>query len=116
MRAAEIAATRVAAARDDPAQRLELASGHFECGLSPEASWKDFAPLGADLPSSASWYRAHNSSIIAAYLEHESLATRELLAERFVINLALVRVLCPCARRGTQACPRPPRTAREAVR
>ena len=155
MTAAELATTRVAAARDDPAQRLELASGHFECGLSPEASWKDFArselaflraeiargvlrpPHGqrpgsewwravnerllrdtaeatllvqgypgppsarsvemwldfADAPSSASWYRAHNSSVVAAYLDHESLAARELLAERYVINLALVRVL-----------------------
>jgi hypothetical protein len=153
--AAELAADRVAAARDDPARRLELASGHFECGLSPEGSWKRFArselaflraeiargvlgpPDGGrpgspwwravnerllrdtaeatllvqghpgepstrsielwlafvDEPSSASWYRAHNASIVAAYLEHESLASRELLAERFCLNVALVRVL-----------------------
>jgi len=153
--AADLAASRVAEARDDPAGRLELASGHFVRGLSPRRSRRDFArselaflraqvargvlrtPGGeqpgspwwravnerllrdtveaallvqgypgppsassvelwlafADEPSSASWYRAHNSSIVAAYLEHEWLAARELLAERFVLNVALVRVL-----------------------
>src|SRR3954449_11555980 len=152
--AAELATARVASARDDPAQRLELASGHFQCGLSRQGSWRRFArselaflraeiargvlgppdgrPPGspwwravndrllhdaaeatllvqghhgqpsdpsvelwlafADEPSPASWYRAHNSSIVAAYLEHESLAARELLAERFLLNVALLRV------------------------
>jgi hypothetical protein len=46
-----------------------------------------------DAPSAASWYRAHNASIVASYLEHESLAARELLAERFFVNVALLRVL-----------------------
>jgi hypothetical protein len=46
-----------------------------------------------DEPSAASWYRAHNASIVAAYLEHEPLAHRELLAERFFLNVALLRVL-----------------------
>ncbi|HTF47577.1 MAG TPA: hypothetical protein VK735_09035 [Pseudonocardia sp.] len=44
-------------------------------------------------PSSASWYRAHNSSVARAYLEHEPLAEAELPAERFMMNVALVRVL-----------------------
>ena len=153
--ATELATARVASARDDPRQRLELASGHFECGLHPQGPWRRFArselaflraeiargvlgppdghPPGSpwwravnerllhdaaeatllvqghpgqpsnrsvelwlafvDEPSSASWYRAHNASIVAAYLEHESLAARELLAERFVLNVALLRVL-----------------------
>src|SRR3954452_16558218 len=153
--ATELATARVASAREDPAQRLELASGHFECGLPPEGSWRRFArselaflraeiargvlgppdgrPPGspwwravnerllhdaaeatllvqghpgqpsnqsvelwlafADQPSSASWYRAHNASIVAAYLEYETLAARELLAERFVLNVVLLRVL-----------------------
>lgn len=153
--AAELATARVAAARDDPARRLELAAGNFEGGLSPASSWRRFArselafvrsqiargvlarpdgrPPGSpwwravnerllrdtaeatllvqghggppsspsvelwlafvDEPSSASWYRAHNSSIVAAYLEFESLAGRELLAERFILNVALLRVL-----------------------
>ena len=153
--ASGLATARVAAARDDPAQRLELASRHFECGLHPEGAWRRFArselaflraeiargvlgptdrrPPGspwwravnerllhdaseatllvqgypgepshqsvelwlafADEPSSASWYRAHNASIVGAYLEHETLAAQELLAERFVLNVVLLRVL-----------------------
>jgi hypothetical protein len=153
--ASEVAAARVAAARDDPAERLKLAAGNFECGVSPDGLWRRFArselafveaqiargvlaPLDGpepgspwwravnerllrdtieatllrrgragrpsaasvelwlafvDQPSSASWYRAHNASIVAAYLDHEPLAHRELLAERFFLNVALLRVL-----------------------
>jgi hypothetical protein len=153
--AAEVAAGRIAAARDDPAQRLELAAGHFGCGSSSDGSWIRFArselaflraqiargvlarpdaprpgspwwravnerllrdtaeatllrqgyegPTSrrsvelwlafVDEPSAASWYRAHNASIVAAYLEHEALAARELFAERFFLNVALLRVL-----------------------
>jgi hypothetical protein len=153
--ASELAAARVAAARDDPAQRLKVAAGNFECGVGPEGSWRRFArselaflraqiargvlapPDGPrpgspwwravnerllrdtveatllergcagepstpsvdlwlgfiDEPSAASWYRAHNASIVAAYLEHEALAQCELLAERFFLNVALLRVL-----------------------
>jgi hypothetical protein len=154
--AAEDAAARVAAVRDDPSRRLQLAAARWECGLltgrrfhkrfarselaflrfqiargvfaslddpdpgspwwrainerllhdtteatllvdgapgSPSAAsvelWLDFARR----PSAASWYRAHNASIVAGYLEHEPLAVRELLAERFFLNVALVRVL-----------------------
>jgi hypothetical protein len=151
----ELATARVAAARDDPAQRLELAAGSFGCGLSPADSWSAFGrselaflqaeiargvlapPDGrrpgspwwravnerllrdtaeatllvqghegrpstpsvelwlafVDEPSAAAWYRAHNASIVASYLEHEPLAARELLTERFFLNVALLRVL-----------------------
>ena len=44
-------------------------------------------------PSPAAWYRAHNASIVAGYLVHEPLAATELSAERFMMNVALVRVL-----------------------
>jgi hypothetical protein len=44
-------------------------------------------------PSPLTWYRAHNASIAGGYLEHEALARHELPAERFVINVALARVL-----------------------
>jgi hypothetical protein len=44
-------------------------------------------------PSSATWYRAHNASIVAGYLVYEPLAATELCAERFMMNVALVRVL-----------------------
>jgi hypothetical protein len=44
-------------------------------------------------PTARHWYRAHNLSIVSAYLEHEDLAWREDRVERFFINLVLVRVL-----------------------
>ena len=44
-------------------------------------------------PSSQSWYLAHNVSIVSAYLDHRDLAARENRAERFFINLVLVRLL-----------------------
>jgi hypothetical protein len=43
-------------------------------------------------PSPLSWYRAHNSSVVAGYMAHESLAAKELMVERFMINVALIRV------------------------
>jgi hypothetical protein len=39
------------------------------------------------------WYRAHNASIVAGFLEHEALAHEENSAERFFMNVALARVL-----------------------
>ena len=53
------------------------------------APWLEFASQ----PSAASWYRAHNASIVAAYLEHRALAEQENRAERFFINVVLLRVL-----------------------
>jgi hypothetical protein len=44
-------------------------------------------------PTARSWYRAHNASIVAAYLEHHELARHESMPERFFLNVALVRVL-----------------------
>jgi hypothetical protein len=44
-------------------------------------------------PSPGAWYRAHNASIVAGYLANEPLAAAELSAERFMMNVALVRVL-----------------------
>src|SRR5262249_54844514 len=44
-------------------------------------------------PTPACWYRAHNASIVVGYLEHEALAREESAAERFFMNVALVRVL-----------------------
>jgi hypothetical protein len=51
--------------------------------------WLEF--MGA--PSAATWYRAHNASVVAGYLGHEALAVGELLVERFMINAALIRVM-----------------------
>ncbi|MFJ3656834.1 hypothetical protein ACIPPR_26435 [Streptomyces nigra] len=44
-------------------------------------------------PSPVRWYRAHNASIVAGYLDHEDLAAREGDVERFMMNVALIRVL-----------------------
>lgn len=44
-------------------------------------------------PSARRWYRAHNASIVSGYLDNRELAERETVAERFFINVALLRVL-----------------------
>jgi hypothetical protein len=51
--------------------------------------WLEFA----EKPTGCHWYRAHNASIVTAYLEHRNLAGAEGSAERFFMNVALVRVL-----------------------
>ena len=51
--------------------------------------WVEFLRL----PSAARWYRAHNGSVLAGYLEHEPLAGSELPVERFMMNVALLRVM-----------------------
>jgi hypothetical protein len=44
-------------------------------------------------PSARSWYLAHNASVVAGYLAHRGLAELEAPAERFFMNVVLVRVL-----------------------
>jgi hypothetical protein len=44
-------------------------------------------------PTGRSWYRAHNASIVSAYLENRELAELETMPERFFLNVALLRVL-----------------------
>ena len=51
--------------------------------------WVDFFRA----PSARSWYLAHNASVVAGYLAHADLAAREAPAERFFMNVVLVRVL-----------------------
>ncbi|HVG76057.1 MAG TPA: hypothetical protein VM824_11800 [Thermoleophilaceae bacterium] len=64
-------------------------------GLAGEPSsqavrlWLEFAAT----PTGRNWYRAHNASIVAGYLEHRDLAHAESAPERFFMNVALVRVL-----------------------
>ncbi|MCX4546193.1 hypothetical protein [Streptomyces sp. NBC_01565] len=52
-------------------------------------SWTGFAVH----PTARAWYRAHNGSVVAAYLEHRDLAEAENEAERFFMNVVLCRVL-----------------------
>jgi hypothetical protein len=54
------------------------------------ARWADF--LGA--PSARTWYRAHNASIVAAYLEHRHLCAAEVPVERFFMDVAIARLVC----------------------
>ena len=44
-------------------------------------------------PTGRNWYRAHNASIVDAYLEHQALTEAESAPERFFMNVALGRVL-----------------------
>ena len=64
-------------------------------GLAGEPSsqavrlWLEFGAR----PTGRNWYRAHNASIVAGYLEHRHLAEAEGAPERFFMNVALARVL-----------------------
>jgi hypothetical protein len=64
-------------------------------GLSEEPSsrsiqlWLEFIAR----PTGRNWYRAHNASIVGAYLAHRDIAEEESAPERFFMNVALVRVL-----------------------
>jgi hypothetical protein len=74
----------------DGCEAVALADGRS--GTPSAASvrlWLTFV----DVPSARNWYRAHNASIVSAYLEHRELANTESTAERFFMNVALVRVL-----------------------
>lgn len=51
--------------------------------------WLEFI----ESPTGRNWYRAHNASIVTAYLEHRELAETESVPERFFMNVALARVL-----------------------
>jgi hypothetical protein len=51
-------------------------------------------------PTARRWYRAHNASIVAAYLAHQRLAEAERAPERFFMNVALARVLYAHALNG----------------
>jgi hypothetical protein len=44
-------------------------------------------------PSAEAWYRAHNASIVAGYLDHRDLSGQEHPVERFFMDVALGRVL-----------------------
>ena len=52
-------------------------------------AWMSFV----EHPTARAWYRAHNGSVVAAYLEHRDLAEMENAPERFFMNVVLCRVL-----------------------
>jgi hypothetical protein len=55
----------------------------------PVQLWLEFIAR----PTGRNWYRAHNASIVGAYLEHRDLAEAESPPERFFMDVALLRVL-----------------------
>jgi hypothetical protein len=77
----------------------ELLRDKVEAALLADASgaassravelWNEFIRA----PSPVSWYRAHNASIVAGYIKHDSLAAGELAVERFMMNVVLIRVI-----------------------
>jgi hypothetical protein len=74
----------------DGCEARALAFGSPGSPSSPTvAAWLEFIRQ----PTARSWYRAHNMSVVSAYLEHQDLASRESRVERFFINLVLMRVL-----------------------
>ncbi len=66
-------------------------SGHIPGPASSRTVdyWMSFA----EYPTARAWYRAHNGSVVAAYLDHRDLAEAENEAERFFMNVVLCRVL-----------------------
>jgi hypothetical protein len=60
-----------------------------EASSRPIELWHAF--IGS--PSPRAWYRAHNATIVSAYLENREVAEAESKAERFFLNVALLRVL-----------------------
>lgn len=74
----------------DTAEARALASGSADEPSTPSVA----ATLAfIRQPDSRRWYRAHNHSIVSAYLRFADLAADEGRVERFFINLALMRVL-----------------------
>ena len=74
----------------DGCEAMARAGGLAGDPSSPTISfWMSFIAA----PTPRTWYRAHNSSIVSAYLENRDLAELESRPERFFLNVALLRVL-----------------------
>jgi hypothetical protein len=75
--------------RDSVEAKLLIQLGVGEPSRPSVARWVGFF----NAPSALSWYGAHNASVVAGYLAHAALASLEAPAERFFMNVVLVRVL-----------------------
>lgn len=74
----------------DGCEAVALSGARTGSASSPTvAHWTTFA----ESPTGRNWYRAHNASVVAAYLEHCDLAEAERAAERLFMNVVLCRVL-----------------------
>ena len=81
--------------------KLIVERGEGQPSRPSVARWVNFF----EAPSARSWYEAHNASVVAGYLAHAALAALEAPAERFFMNVVLVRVFV-CARPGARRRPR----------
>lgn len=75
--------------RDSELARLVHEAGLDEALEGAAAHW--LAYLRG--PSAATWYRAHNASIVQGYLAHRALARHETAGEQHLLNEVLYRVL-----------------------
>jgi hypothetical protein len=75
--------------RDTVEAKLLIERGEGQPSRPNVARWVNFF----NAPSARSWYEAHNASVVAGYLAHAGLAAFEAPAERFFMNVVLVRVL-----------------------
>ena len=74
----------------DGCESVALTGGSPGQPSSPSVRlWLEFIAT----PTARNWYRAHNASIVTAYLEHRGLAEGESPPERFFMNVVLGRVL-----------------------
>jgi hypothetical protein len=74
----------------DGCEAVARAGGH---GGPASTSTIEFWDAFVARPTARTWYRAHNASIVAAYLDHRDLAEAESRTERFFLNVVLLRVL-----------------------
>ena len=75
----------------DACEAGRLVSGRPGPASGPAVTrWVDFL----DAPSARTWYRAHNASVVAAYLEHRHLCAAEAPVERFFMDVAIARLVC----------------------
>jgi len=75
--------------RDALEARIRLREEDVSAPSAPVGRWMTFLRT----PTPRTWYRAHNSSIVAGYLAHRDLADRELPVERFFMDVTLLRIL-----------------------
>jgi len=75
--------------RDALEAKLLVEREHAVASSPTVRHWVDFFRA----PSARSWYLAHNASVVTGYLAHAELAEQEELAERFFMNVVLIRVL-----------------------
>jgi hypothetical protein len=75
--------------RDAWEAERRVRSGSPGAGLPQVERWMEFLRR----PTPRSWYRAHNTSIVAGYLAHRPLADHEGLLARFFRDVAVLRVL-----------------------